>query len=376
MREEFIDQTPVLMVKYGRAKVDGSSVKSMEQTLPQASQNEAPTDARATRASRMFPGSPDLSALASTDGRLWRDVRRTLDARYSRIWMDIAGRYLCMFSLLAISCGIAAGWGNGVGLLLAPVWAVGMGFWFATIVLFMHEAAHYNLASDKARNDRLANGLVCLLIGDDIRHYRALHWKHHLKLGEVDDSEVSYHYAPDLRFALETLCGVHAWRVFQNHRARGVGNTSEEGQVRDRFALVRGLSFHAMILGFLIVSGFWSSAVAWVLAVGVVFPYLSALRQQLEHRSLDAGSREDFARKPHGAINRMFARTVGARAFGSAGFWRHLLHHWDPTVSYTRYDDLEDFLMGTPLAEEIDEARTSYLTVWRGLVRQGVSEGG
>ena len=324
----------------------------------------------------MFPGSPDLSALASTDGRLWRDVRRTLDARYSRIWMDIAGRYLCMFSLLAISCGIAAGWGNGVGLLLAPVWAVGMGFWFATIVLFMHEAAHYNLASDKARNDRLANGLVCLLIGDDIRHYRALHWKHHLKLGEVDDSEVSYHYAPDLRFALETLCGVHAWRVFQNHRARGVGNTSEEGQVRDRFALVRGLSFHAMILGFLIVSGFWSSAVAWVLAVGVVFPYLSALRQQLEHRSLDAGSREDFARKPHGAINRMFARTVGARAFGSAGFWRHLLHHWDPTVSYTRYDDLEDFLMGTPLAEEIDEARTSYLTVWRGLVRQGVPEGG
>ena len=67
----------------------------------------------------------------------------------------------------------------------------------------------------------------------------------------------------------------------------------------------------------------------------------------------------------------MFARTTGARAFGSAGFWRHLLHHWDPTVSYTRYDDLENFLMDTRLAGEIDKSRTSYLAVWRGLAGEG-----
>ena len=352
----------------------------MDQTLSQPSDSSASpapsetgfsADSDSFQESRMFPGSPDLRGLSSSDGRSWSDFRRTLDAHYSWIWLDIAGRYACMFGLLVISCGVTSIWGNSVGLILAPVFAVGIGFWFATLVLFMHEAAHYNLAADKGRNDRLANGLVCLLIGDDIRHYRALHWKHHLKLGEVDDSEVSYHYAPDWRFALQTIVGVHAWRVFWNHRARGLGPDAREDHSRDRFALARGIGFHAAILLLLIWSGFWASAVAWVLGVGVVFPYLSALRQQLEHRSLEAGARDDFSRTRHGAINRMFARTTGARAFGSAGFWRHLLHHWDPTVSYTRYDDLENFLMDTRLAAEIDKSRTSYLAVWRGLAGEG-----
>ncbi len=344
----------------------------MEQTL---SQTKSSQEERDTPISKVFPGSPDLSGLRSEDGRAWLDFRRTLGARYSWIWMDIAGRYLGMFGLLGLICVGPTRFGNGVGLVLAPLFAAGIGFWFATLVLFMHEAAHYNLARDKGRNDRLANGFVCLLIGDDIRHYRALHWKHHLKLGEVDDSEVSYHYAPDGRFALETIFGIHAWRVFRNHRARAVGNTSAEGRLRDRFALLRGLSFHAMILIALVGAGVWSAAITWALAVGVVFPYLSALRQQLEHRSLDAGDRADFSHTRHGAINRMFARTLGARAFGSAGFWRHLLHHWDPTVSYTRYDDLEEFLMKTGLASEIDQARTSYTAVWRGLTRKGVAAG-
>ena len=69
--------------------------------------------------------------------------------------------------------------------------------------------------------------------------------------------------------------------VDRNHRTRRVGNDSAEGVMRDRFALIRGLGAHALLVGGLVAAGFWASAVAWVLAVGVVFPYLSALRQQL-----------------------------------------------------------------------------------------------
>jgi hypothetical protein len=65
----------------------------------------------------------------------------------------------------------------------------------------------------------------------------------------------------------------------------------------------------------------------------------------------------------------MFAANLPARAFGSAGFRRHLLHHWDPQTSYSRFDDFEGFLMQTELAPQIDEARTSYLSTWRALVR-------
>jgi hypothetical protein len=43
------------------------------------------------------------------------------------------------------------------------------------------------------------------------------------------------------------------------------------------------------------------------------------------------------------------------------------LHHWHPTASYTSFDDLEAFLMRTPLAPALDQARTTYATAWRRL---------
>src|SRR5262249_26731753 len=101
-----------------------------------------------------------------------------------------------------------------------------------------------------------------------------------------------------------------------------------------------------------------------------VFPYLSALRQQLEHRSEGARSGTDYAKVPQGAVNRMFRATPMARAFGSAGFRRHLLHHWDPSLSYSRFDDLEAFLLRTPLAADIEVSRTSYADAWRRLARR------
>ncbi|MFP6664394.1 MAG: fatty acid desaturase [Deltaproteobacteria bacterium] len=316
-----------------------------------------------------FPGTPELARLVARDGRNWQQFRRTLEPHFRWVWLDIGVRYAAMFGILALACLLAAVAGPTVGLVLAPFFAIAIGFWFATIVLFMHEGAHYNLAADKKTNDQLVNAFCCILIGGEIRDYRVLHWQHHLKLGEVGDSEVSYRYAPDLRFLLETVFGVHAWRVFGAHSANSAVNRSGSGP-NIRY-LLRGFAAHFVLLLGLVLAGFWTAALAWVLAVAIVFPYLSALRQQLEHRSFEATRADDFATIPHGAINRMFVGSLGARAFGSAGFWRHLLHHWDPSVSYSRYDELERFLMATELAPQVDEARTSYLAVWRALSRAG-----
>jgi fatty acid desaturase len=316
-----------------------------------------------------FPGTPELARLVARDGTNWQELRRTLDPHYRWVWLDIGARYAAMFGTLVLACISAAMAGPIVGLVLVPFFAIVIGFWFATIVLFMHEGAHYNLAADKKTNDQLTNAFCCILIGTEIRDYRVLHWQHHLKLGEVGDTEVSYRYAPDLRFLLETAFGVHAWRVFRTHSANSAANRS--GARQNLRYLLRGFVAHFVLLLGLVLAGFWTAAVAWVAAVGIVFPYLSALRQQLEHRSFEATRADDFATIPHGAINRMFAGSTGARAFGSAGFWRHLLHHWDPSVSYSRYDELERFLMATELAPQVDEARTSYLAVWRELSRYG-----
>jgi len=234
----------------------------------------------------------------------------------------------------------------------------------------MHEGAHYNLHRDKTMNDRLANAFICILTGDEVKHYRALHWKHHLHLGETDDTEVSYHFAPTLRFAFETLAGIHAWRVFKTHRrARALESKDDGNRQRDFFALARGIALHAVIAGLPLLFGWYSASLAWVVAVAVVFPFVSALRQQLEHRSEEASSKLDYSVIPHGAVNRMFEGSIFARSFGSAGFWRHLLHHWDPSVSYTRFSEFEGFLMSTDFAPLVDDSRTSYIAVWRLLAR-------
>ncbi|HEY8516471.1 MAG TPA: fatty acid desaturase [Candidatus Binatia bacterium] len=318
-----------------------------------------------------LPGSPSLRGVRSSDGIEWRDFRRTLAPRWAVVWLDITGRYLLLALGYVVACAIAASFGNGVGLALAPLTGAWMGFWFASLVLFMHEAAHFNLHPDKATNDRLANALVCILIGNDVKHYRAHHWEHHLHLGDLQDTEISYHWAPTPRYFLETLLGVHAWRVFKAHRRARPNDERDaaKGRKRNLIALARGFALHAVIVGATLLAGWWSAAVAWVLAVAVVFPFLSALRQQLEHRALDASSSIDYSVVPHGPVNRMFERTLFARAFGAAGFVSHLLHHWDPTVSYTRFADFERFLMRTELAPRVDEARASYLAVWRQLAR-------
>jgi fatty acid desaturase len=294
-----------------------------------------------------------------------------LEPRWAAVWFDLAARYALLALGYAAACGVAAAAGNLIGLALAPLTGVWMGFWFASIVLFMHEAAHYNLHPDKKRNDRIAQWLVCILIGDEIRRYRAVHWEHHLHLGQPEDTEVSYHFAPTLRCALENLVGVHVWRVFKEHHlGRDTGGDIAAAPARGWLALASGVALHALLLTATVAAGWYSAAVAWVFAVGVCFPFFSALRNQLEHRSVDALPGVDYRRTPHGAVNRMFERSPFARAFGSTGFRRHLLHHWDPQISYSRFDELERFLMQTEAAAEIDEARTSYLSIWRTLARR------
>ena len=86
----------------------------------------------------------------------------------------------------------------------------------------------------------------------------------------------------------------------------------------------------------------------------------ATLRQILEHRRADAPCDEDFRRSDHGPVVRMFARSPFARCFGAAGFDRHLLHHWEPTGSYTCFDEMEAFLERTALAGPLADARSTY----------------
>jgi len=247
--------------------------------------------------------------------------------------------------------------------LIIVIGAVVCGYALAFIVLFFHEAAHYNLARDRALNDRLANILIGVFLGQSIATYRSTHFDHHRYLGTPTDTEHGYFDPLNVTFITESLTGLKTLKrlAARNHAAG----------TRIDALMMLGSLLHLTIVGLALRLGQWPLAVAWTIAIVIVFPFLAAIRQLLEHRSELATPEVDYSVVPHGAVNRMFGSGPVASTFGGAGFNRHMLHHWEPQISCTRLRDLERFVRDTPAAHVLEQGTTSYGWTFLGLLRRG-----
>jgi fatty acid desaturase len=298
------------------------------------------------------------------------DFVKTLTPRYGAVHRDIALGY---FFLVATMVAAIAAEANG--LWRAPVivlGAVSVGYWIAYLQLFIHEGAHWNLAADREKSDRICNGFIAWLAGLDVKRYRRVHFQHHRALGMIDDSENSYFFPLNVVFLLKGLFGIRVVEVLlaRDEIAQGKGTEGESDapSLGVHPSLVAAAVFHASVCVVLLLLGYWASALAWACGVGMVFPLLGALRQLLEHRADDARSDVDYRQVGHGAVARIFGGGLFAGTFGGGGFNRHLLHHWEPVVSYTRLADLERFLLDTPLREVMQSRTTTYGRVFRKLL--------
>jgi fatty acid desaturase len=121
-----------------------------------------------------------------------------------------------------------------------------------------------------------------------------------------------------------------------------------------------GLAVHSVILVATYVFGLPWLTLAWAVGLGAVFPLFGTLRPLLEHRDERADARINFAETNHGAYTRMFGTDIFSSLFGAAGFNRHLLHHWEPSISYTNLAELEAYLLDTEAAAIIEMRRSSY----------------
>ncbi len=308
----------------------------------------------------------DKAALTNSAGRPYRAFRASLAPRYAVVWRDIALGYLMIVVGLA-----GVGWGQQAGLwlgvALAPLGAVFTGYWLAYLNLFVHEASHYNLAPDRGLNDLLTNVFLCVLFGMSIEDYRRIHWDHHRLHGTTMDSEHSYFSPLTLGFMLRALFGLKAVEVIMARRRRLAAGRTEKG---GRLIIVGLLVNGVFVLG-LAWSGWWAPALAWAAGMLMFCPFFGAVRQLLEHRDELAGPEIDFTKIAHGRINRMFGDSLLAQTLGGAGFNRHLLHHWEPNVSYTRLPDLEAFLRDTAAGPWLEARRSTYLDTARRLYRRG-----
>ncbi len=283
---------------------------------------------------------------------------------YWLIWLDI---FICYASLVFVVLIVAYLQKT------YPAWfplsigfgAIMVGYIVQAIHLFMHEAAHNNLAADKNQNDFLANTFIGLLVGLDVNFFRTNHFAHHRFLGTVKDPEKSYFDGITWRFVFELLTGIRLFKVV-THRNKNIklNADNEKGNEiinQNNKLFITATSLNVIFVIALFIAGFWQVAFAWLIGFGLVFPFFASIRNILEHRTEEAMVTINYNEVNQGAAHRMFGNGLIARTLGPAGFNRHLLHHWDPQVSYTRLKDVELFLMDTPLGDKMQQERTTYL---------------
>lgn len=303
------------------------------------------------------------TTVVDANGVLLIDFVKSLKPRYGVVYRDIALGYAFMFGTLALA--IVAETYRVAPQLIAVVGALSVGYWLAYLQLFIHEGAHWNLAPERQRSDAICNALISWLAGLRVQNYRHLHFQHHRALGTVDDSEQSYFFPLNIFFFVRTMTGLAVIDVLRLRTEVATKPKSEKPRLP--LEAIACLIVHGTIvlgLGYL---GFWASAIAWGAGVAIAFPTFGALRQLLEHRNENASASIDYRKQDHGALTRMFGDGPIASTFGGAGFNRHLLHHWEPTVSYTCLKDLEAYLNGTKLGSLIAQRRSSYFRAFRSL---------
>ncbi|HMK26126.1 MAG TPA: fatty acid desaturase [Chitinophagaceae bacterium] len=299
-------------------------------------------------------------------GTTYAVFRNSLRPRYSKVLFDIIKGY---FFLLLIA-------GSTIFLTyqFRPYWwiiviisSILIGYIAAYLALFIHEAGHYNIHPDKKINDRLGIIFLCLPFGLSLRSYRKIHWQHHVHLGTPEDREVSYFNALSKMFLLETLTGIHLLRTIL--RKENTAALTKEQVQESRLMLLAGFVLHIIILAAAFLTGNWPFAIAWILGFGIFFPFFATIRQMLEHRDELAHHASNFYKQSHGKVSRLFVHTMISSSFGSAGFTRHMIHHWDPLISYTRLKDIEEFLIACEkTAPVIQSSRTTYTKVFKKLI--------
>jgi fatty acid desaturase len=292
--------------------------------------------------------------------------RSQLSPRYSKVYFDVFKGYFFMFFLAGLFIYIENHF-YFYSWILVILFALLVGYIAAYIALFIHEAAHFNIYPDKKINDRLATLLLCLPFGLSMKSYRKIHWQHHIYLGTPQDAEVSYFHALSKIFILETLTGIHLLRTILRKENNEI--LTNEQVKHSRIMLLAGFFLHALILTGSFLTNNRAFAISWIIAFGLFFPFFAAIRQILEHRDEMARKTIDYYKHPHGKVSRLFVHTILSSSFGSAGFTRHMIHHWDPYISYTRLSDIERFLLSCHnTAPIVISSKTTYTKTFKKLL--------
>jgi fatty acid desaturase len=328
----------------------------------------------------------DRDELVDSRGNTFKNLKRCLTPRWGVVWRDLSLGHLALWAGVAVLT-MAERWlptpyaddsvrPLAVVAILAAVvaGAIYVGLVVAYVQLFFHEAAHFLLAPSRVVNDRLANLTIGLLSGQEISFYRKVHFDHHRFLGTARDTERTYFDPLDVRFLVEALTGFKILKVLGVRQRLARAALPKRGGRQPGLLNAQlwvGAALHASLLLLALVTGHWLLFMAWLLGMGVMFPFFAAVRQVLEHRSTEAGSDPAYYLSERGRVptTRLFVDGMVTRVLGGAGFSRHLLHHWEPQISYTRLAELETFLRDSAARPALSASSATYASTLLALLR-------
>ena len=309
--------------------------------------------------------------ITDEEGNSYTNFRKTLRPLIWKVWVDIFILYLLQIIIFSIMAHYLVVF-SLLNIILTLFFAILIGFFLASLNLFIHEASHFNIHKNKKKNDFLANIFIGLWFGMNVKTYRLGHWQHHEKLGTTEDTEHSYFYVLNWKFILSTLFGIHLVKIvlFRKKNITASVESKPEDKKMDKIMLIAGLICNLILLGiaYYMENYFWIPA--WIIGMFSLYPFFNAVRQLMEHRDELASETIDYEKINHGKVSRFFNFNIFSYFFGGAGFDKHLLHHWDPQISYTRLGEVENFLLKNHECQEIiKHSKTNYFITFFKLLR-------
>jgi fatty acid desaturase len=315
---------------------------------------------------------PGLASITSKSGVTYGEFRKTLNVNFFRIQVGIVCSFLSLFVILFL-CN------KTDNFFLLIFMSVSLALTQHRILNVVHEGAHYLLSRSRKFNDTFCNFLAGWFILCDVDQYRITHIEHHRNLGSEFDPENAHMEKLDLTWLVSLISGFNTVRrISVRKQIRSNLGSRATGKPRHLVVPFLGLLLHSLILLFVYNILSFQTLVVWLFSTFFLTPALGILRNLLEHKYVESVDSAIWYQilgreKPADAVlkvtTRTFTKSLLSRLYGSMGFTRHLLHHWDPSISFSNLGKVHKFLLETPLEanlRKVDSTFSStFVHLWR-----------
>jgi fatty acid desaturase len=290
-----------------------------------------------------------------------------LKINYKILLKDLSIILFCIFLSLCVSIFNELFINNFLKYLIYLLCIFSFGFWFHAFSSFLHEAVHYNLHPNKKINDIISDVLFIPTLGIKTKQYRKYHWEHHKNLGTTKDIENSYFTDLSLKNIIKSFIPFFTILEKINNETKVANNNF---RMISFYPFLFAFLFHTIVIFFLYFKNLSYTSFVYLISVLIIFPLLAKVRQKLEHRDEVAIKNADYSIIDHGECNRMFSENFFSRFFGAAGFNRHFLHHLNPTISYTNFNQYENYIKDNDpsLFNKVTKSKTTYYKTFLKLI--------